>query len=177
MPELPEVEVTRREIAPSLCGRRITRARTTRDSYFFLTPPRVLRRRLSGRTVQRIDRLGEPIRPLMTGFDASYQFLEAIDDTFYFRTDRDAPRGRIIVVDVNDPEPGAWRTVVPESEDVIDFGAIANGRMIVGVLHDEPPTFWKLLAGSNHPFKRWMDDELSDGASTTRSGGVPERAP
>lgn len=59
MPELPEVEVTRRQIEASLVGRKITRVETTRDSYFFLTPPGVLRRRLRGRVVERLTRVGK----------------------------------------------------------------------------------------------------------------------
>lgn len=59
MPELPEVEVTRRQIAPNLVGRRIARVRTTRPSYFFLTPPAALRRRLRGRAVERLERMGK----------------------------------------------------------------------------------------------------------------------
>jgi formamidopyrimidine-DNA glycosylase len=59
MPELPEVEVTRRQIEPALVGRRITRVETTQPSYFFLTPPRVLRVRLRGRVVRHLDRVGK----------------------------------------------------------------------------------------------------------------------
>ncbi|MGE0455682.1 MAG: bifunctional DNA-formamidopyrimidine glycosylase/DNA-(apurinic or apyrimidinic site) lyase [Vicinamibacteria bacterium] len=59
MPELPEVEVTRRLIEPLLVGRRIARVITTRPSYFFLTPPPVLRRRLVGRRVTALDRVGK----------------------------------------------------------------------------------------------------------------------
>ena len=59
MPELPEVEVTRRRIAPLLVGRRIRRVRTTADSYFFLTPPQQLRRGLAGRTVTALSRRGK----------------------------------------------------------------------------------------------------------------------
>ena len=39
MPELPEVEVTRRRIEPLLVGRRIRSLGTTGASYFFLTAP------------------------------------------------------------------------------------------------------------------------------------------
>ena len=60
--------------------------------------------------VQRIDRPGEPIRPLMSSFDASYQFLDAVGDTFYFRTDLEAPRGRIVAVDISRPGRENWRT-------------------------------------------------------------------
>jgi len=56
MPELPEVEVTRRRIERSLVGRRIARVDTTAPSYFFLTPPAALRRGLVGRSVAGLER-------------------------------------------------------------------------------------------------------------------------
>ena len=59
MPELPEVEVTRRRIAPVLVGRRVVRVRTTKPSYFFLTPPAQLRRGLEGRAVAGLERRGK----------------------------------------------------------------------------------------------------------------------
>jgi len=59
VPELPEVEVTRRRIAPHLVGRRIRRVRTTRPSYFFVTPPARLRRALAGRTATDLERHGK----------------------------------------------------------------------------------------------------------------------
>ena len=59
MPELPEVEVTRRRIAPHLVGKRIAKVRTTAPSYFFLTPPSTLKRRLKGRRIEQLERLGK----------------------------------------------------------------------------------------------------------------------
>lgn len=59
MPELPEVEVTRRCIEPVLVGRTIASVHTSSPSYFFLTPPARLRRRLAGRTVQALARRGK----------------------------------------------------------------------------------------------------------------------
>lgn len=59
MPELPEVEVTRRRLAPILVGRVIDRVDTTPDSYFFLTKPAQLKKRLTGRTVSALNRHGK----------------------------------------------------------------------------------------------------------------------
>jgi formamidopyrimidine-DNA glycosylase len=59
MPELPEVEITRRKIVPLLVGRTIAGVRTTGPSYFFLTPPSVLRRRLAGRRIEHLGRVGK----------------------------------------------------------------------------------------------------------------------
>jgi formamidopyrimidine-DNA glycosylase len=59
MPELPEVETTRRQIAPLLVGQRIARVATSAPSYFFLTPPDELRARLEGRRIESLDRKGK----------------------------------------------------------------------------------------------------------------------
>jgi formamidopyrimidine-DNA glycosylase len=59
MPELPEVEVTRRRIAPKLVGRTIREVFTTKASYFFLTPPGELARKLRQRRVEALERHGK----------------------------------------------------------------------------------------------------------------------
>ncbi len=59
VPELPEVEVTRRRLAPLLVGRVIESVETTKDSYFFLTKPALLKQRLPGRSVLALKRLGK----------------------------------------------------------------------------------------------------------------------
>jgi formamidopyrimidine-DNA glycosylase len=59
VPELPEVEVTRRRIEPHILGRRIQSVRTTAASYVFMTPPEVLRRKISGKTTTSLGRLGK----------------------------------------------------------------------------------------------------------------------
>ncbi|HEY4105521.1 MAG TPA: bifunctional DNA-formamidopyrimidine glycosylase/DNA-(apurinic or apyrimidinic site) lyase [Polyangiaceae bacterium] len=59
MPELPEVEVTRQRLRPLLVGRTIDRVDTTKDSYFFLTKPAELKRRLLGRKIIELTRHGK----------------------------------------------------------------------------------------------------------------------
>lgn len=72
MPELPEVEITRRRIEPLLVGRRIARVSTTAPSYFWLTPPATLRRRLAGRRVETLERRG---KYLVAGLDDGRRLL------------------------------------------------------------------------------------------------------
>jgi formamidopyrimidine-DNA glycosylase len=61
VPELPEVEVTRRQLEPLLVGRTIARVFTTVPSYFFLTPPAALARALRRRRVTALERVGKYI--------------------------------------------------------------------------------------------------------------------
>jgi formamidopyrimidine-DNA glycosylase len=59
MPELPEVEVTRRLLAPRVVGRRIESVRCGPPSYFFLTPPRRLASELAGKSISSLERQGK----------------------------------------------------------------------------------------------------------------------
>jgi formamidopyrimidine-DNA glycosylase len=72
MPELPEVETTRRRIGPLLVGRRIERIETTAPSYFFLTPPAELKRALEGRRIESLDRIG---KYLVAGLEGGSRLL------------------------------------------------------------------------------------------------------
>ena len=59
MPELPEVELVARYLRPHLLGRRIASVSTTKPSYFFLTAPSVLERKLPGDTIVTLERVGK----------------------------------------------------------------------------------------------------------------------
>lgn len=79
---------------------------------------------------------GEHVRlePLLDAADAEYHHLETMGRTMYLKTDRDAPRGRIVALDLDDP--GSLRDVVAEGPDAIEFAAVAGGRLAVARLHD-----------------------------------------
>jgi formamidopyrimidine-DNA glycosylase len=72
MPELPEVETTRRQIAPVFVGRRIRELRTTVDSYFFITDTKTLGAALRGRRIARLERVG---KYLVAGLDDDARLL------------------------------------------------------------------------------------------------------
>src|SRR4030095_14762911 len=72
VPELPEVEVTRRALEPLLLGRTVASVFTTRDSYLFLSSPRTLGRRLPGR---RIDGLRREGKHLVAALDSGESLL------------------------------------------------------------------------------------------------------
>lgn len=60
------------------------------------------------------------VEPLITGFDAEYEWIASDGATLYFLTDHEAPKRRIIAVDAGDSEREAWREVIAETEDVLE---------------------------------------------------------
>ncbi len=77
-----------------------------------------------------------PMIRLLDEADAAYDFIGNIDTLFYFQTDLDAPRGRIITIDINNPQRKNWREILPPQTDVIDYVACVNHHLIVAYMHD-----------------------------------------
>lgn len=64
-------------------------------------------------------------RELLMKFDASYTFVDNVGGTLYFQTDKDAPLGRIIAIDIAQPEPEHWKTVVPQAREALEEGGVS----------------------------------------------------
>jgi len=56
---------------------------------------------------------------LVSGFDNEYALAGADGDTLYLRTNRSAPLGRVIAMDINEPAEENWREIVPEAENAL----------------------------------------------------------
>lgn len=56
--------------------------------------------------------------------------------TFFVLTDNNAPRCRVVAIELDHPEPEHWRDVVPEGDDVLEHAVHAGGRLVAHVLHD-----------------------------------------
>ncbi len=60
-----------------------------------------------------------PIRPIIHGIDSRFS-PENFGDDLYVLTDYQADNYRIVKVNLSDPAPEHWETIVPEGKDVID---------------------------------------------------------
>ncbi len=78
---------------------------------------------------------GEVVR-LLDDFDASYSFVGNDGPVFYFLTDRDAPRKRVIAIDTRHPERGRWREVIPQGQDVLEGVHIIHDTFVANSMHD-----------------------------------------
>jgi prolyl oligopeptidase len=77
-----------------------------------------------------------PTVELLNAFDAAYDFVGNVDHHFFFRTDRDAPMGRIIAIDILQPDPAQWRNLVPESTDRLVSANALNRQLAVAYLRN-----------------------------------------
>jgi prolyl oligopeptidase len=73
---------------------------------------------------------------LLDDFDAEYRFVDNDGPVFWIKTDRDAPRGRVIAIDTRHPERANWKTIVPQGKDKLEHANVINDSFVLGYLKD-----------------------------------------
>ena len=81
-------------------------------------------------------KVGGAVQPLIAAWEAEYNFVGSDGATFYLLTNQGAPRKRLVAVDLAQPALAHWKTLLPESGDVIDSVEIIGGRFVVKTMHD-----------------------------------------
>ncbi|HMO68197.1 MAG TPA: prolyl oligopeptidase family serine peptidase [Novosphingobium sp.] len=80
-------------------------------------------------------REGWKARPLVTGFDHDWKLVDGMDQQLWFVTNRNAPRYRLVSVDLAQREP-EWRELVAEHEEVLQRASIIGDKLILSYLKD-----------------------------------------
>jgi prolyl oligopeptidase len=92
---------------------------------------------------------GGAIHGLITGIDA--KFDPAFSGDFLFvKTDWKAPKGRILRIDLHQPDMKNWREVVPAGSDSIDVFSVFGGKLYVTYLHNVTSSI-KSFSLEGHP--------------------------
>jgi prolyl oligopeptidase len=76
-----------------------------------------------------------PLRPLITEIAANF-IPTFTGDQLIVRTDWNAPRGRVLKIDLRDPAREKWREIVPEAGDAIQSVSVIGEKLFVSYLHD-----------------------------------------
>ena len=78
--------------------------------------------------VQDLEDPGGAILPFLDAFDADHQVVGNDGDVFYVRTDKDAPRHRLVAVDRRRPAASEWKELIPEDA----AGAVLDAVSMIG---------------------------------------------
>jgi prolyl oligopeptidase len=73
---------------------------------------------------------------LVDHFDHEYTFLDNVGTVFYFKTDKDAPLGKVIAIDITKPEPKDWKEIIPQAKDKLASAGITGDMIVCSYLKD-----------------------------------------
>jgi prolyl oligopeptidase len=82
----------------------------------------------------RKPRIEAPVVPLLEDEESEYIPLGTIGRTLYLLTDYEAPKRRIVAMQLPDTARAHWRTIVPESENVLEDARLVGGQIVVHYL-------------------------------------------
>ena len=77
-----------------------------------------------------------PIVELLARFDAKYAFVGNDGPVFWFRTDLDAPKGKLIAIDTRKPDRARWKTLIPEGDATLVSVSVVGDRFFAKYLKD-----------------------------------------
>lgn len=77
-----------------------------------------------------------PVVELINQFEAEFSFIDNEGTTFWLRTDFNAPRGKVIAVDITQPDRALWRELIPEREETLQSVSVLNHQFVASYLKD-----------------------------------------
>jgi prolyl oligopeptidase len=79
---------------------------------------------------------GSPVVELLNSFDAAYGFIGNDGPVFWLQTDLNAPRGRVVAVDLRNPGREHWRELIPQAAETLQGVACLNDTFVALYLKD-----------------------------------------
>jgi len=73
---------------------------------------------------------------LLNAFDASYDFIANDGPVFFFETDLDAPRSRVLAIDIRKTHRANWREIIPQAAEPLKGVGLVNGQFLCHYLKD-----------------------------------------
>lgn len=82
---------------------------------------------------QDLTQPNSPVIELISEFEAEYSFIDREGSVFWLQTDLNAPRGRVIAIDINSK---TQTEIIPEAAETLQGIGILNQQFIAGYLKD-----------------------------------------
>lgn len=74
--------------------------------------------------------------PVVSNFTAEYNVIDNLGDKLLVQTTYKSPKNQIVLIDPKKPQPANWKTVVPQSDNVITEASLIDNRLIVNYMRN-----------------------------------------
>jgi prolyl oligopeptidase len=73
---------------------------------------------------------------IIDNFDHEYSFIGSDGDRLFLKTTRDAPRGRVVAINLKKPAYENWQELIPEAKENLSEVSLVGNQLIAGYLKD-----------------------------------------
>lgn len=85
--------------------------------------------------IQDLSKSGSPIVNVVNNFEKDHAIIDNDGDGLFIYTNLDAPNGKIVTVDADNPKPENWVDLIPETKHVLNAGT-GGGKIFANYLKD-----------------------------------------
>jgi prolyl oligopeptidase len=85
---------------------------------------------------QNLEQPDSNVIELISEFAASYSVIDNDGDTFWVQTDLNASRGRVIAIDLDNPDQANWQEIIPEAPETLESIVLLNNQFVADYLQD-----------------------------------------
>ncbi len=78
----------------------------------------------------------KPFKQIVSEFDYEYSFFDNDGEILYARTNKNAPKYKVISIDLKNTEEKNWKDLIPEKENVLENALTAGGKFVVTYMKD-----------------------------------------
>jgi len=97
-----------------------------------------------------VNRSHDPFHVLFKGFDYESSVITNVGSMFLVRTNIQAPNNRVILLDPVHPEEKNWKTIIPESKNLLDYVNTGGKKMFAAYLENATSKIYQIdYDGSN----------------------------
>ncbi len=73
---------------------------------------------------------------LIENFENDYSFEGNVGTVFYFKNNSNAPKGRLIAIDIKNPSKENWKEIIPEANETLRGISFVGNRFVASYLKD-----------------------------------------
>ena len=84
----------------------------------------------------RAPKVNATVKPVVEADDAEYAPFGNRGSMVFIRSDKNAPNRAVVAIDLANPDPSAWKTIVPERKEAIESVDLIGGRIVAQYLVD-----------------------------------------
>ncbi|MDX2229406.1 MAG: prolyl oligopeptidase family serine peptidase [Leptolyngbyaceae cyanobacterium bins.349] len=77
-----------------------------------------------------------PVVELINTFEAEYSFIDNEGSRFWFRTDLNAPRSRVIEINLEQRDRAQWQEIIPQATETLQGVNVLNHQLVASYLKD-----------------------------------------
>ena len=86
--------------------------------------------------IKDLSKVGSDFVMIDKSFDYEYSIIDNIGKIFYLKTNNKAPNYKLVTFTLENSEPEAWKTILPESKNLLEGVRFCNGKIVANYLQD-----------------------------------------